>query len=36
VERGQRQLSVEALARLAQVLGLHELAKLLAPYQEGL
>jgi transcriptional regulator with XRE-family HTH domain len=35
VERGQRQLSVEALTRLAQVLGLHELVKLLAPYGEG-
>ena len=35
VERGKRQLSVEALARLAEVLDLHELAKLLAPYREG-
>ena len=35
VERGQRQLSVEALGRLAKVLGLTELAKLLAPYQEA-
>jgi transcriptional regulator with XRE-family HTH domain len=34
VERGQRQLSVESLARLAEVLGLHELVKLLAPYRE--
>ena len=35
VERGERQLSVEALARLAEVLGLTELAKLLAPYREA-
>lgn len=35
VERGERQLSVEALARLAEVLGLTELVKLLAPYREG-
>lgn len=34
VERGERQLSVDALARLAEVLGLSELAKLLAPYRE--
>jgi transcriptional regulator with XRE-family HTH domain len=34
VERGERQLSVEALARLAEVLGLTELATLLAPYRE--
>ena len=34
VERGERQLSVDALGRLAKVLGLGELAKLLAPYQE--
>jgi transcriptional regulator with XRE-family HTH domain len=34
VERGKRQLSVEALGRLAEVLDLHELAKLLAPYRE--
>ena len=34
VERGERQLSVEALSRLARVLGLTELAKLLAPYRE--
>jgi transcriptional regulator with XRE-family HTH domain len=33
VERGRRQLSVEALGRLAEVLGLTELAKLLAPYR---
>ena len=35
VERGERQLSVDALARLAEVLGLTELAKLLAPYREA-
>lgn len=35
VERGERQLSVEALARLAEVLGLTELATLLAPYREA-
>ncbi len=35
VERGQRQLSVEALTRLAEVLGLHELVKLLKPYREA-
>jgi transcriptional regulator with XRE-family HTH domain len=34
VERGQRQLSIEALARLAKVLGLTELTRLLAPYRE--
>lgn len=33
-ERGERQLSVEALARLAKVLGLSELAKLLDPYRQ--
>ena len=32
VERGQASLSVDSLARLARVLGLTELAKLLAPY----
>jgi transcriptional regulator with XRE-family HTH domain len=32
VERGQAQLSVEALARLARVLGLQELTRLLEPY----
>ena len=32
VERGMASLSVDALARLARVLGLVELAKLLAPY----
>jgi transcriptional regulator with XRE-family HTH domain len=35
VERGERQLSVDALLRLAGVLGLNELAKLLAPYGEA-
>ena len=34
VERGQRNLSVEALARVAGVLGLTELATLLAPYRD--
>lgn len=32
VERGEKSLSVESLARLAKVLGLTELAHLLAPY----
>ncbi|MFG2837058.1 helix-turn-helix domain-containing protein [Streptomyces zaomyceticus] len=32
VERGQKQLSVDSLHRLAAVLGLHELASLLTPY----
>ncbi|MQY04124.1 hypothetical protein ACRB68_21750 [Actinomadura sp. RB68] len=32
VERGERQLSVEALQRLAQVVGLHELAANLRPF----
>lgn len=32
VERGERQLSVDALQRVAAVLGLHELAALLLPY----
>jgi transcriptional regulator with XRE-family HTH domain len=35
VERGQRQLSVDALGRLAEVLGLDELVRLLAPYREA-
>lgn len=35
VERGQAHFSVEALTRLARVLGLDELAKLLAPYTNG-
>lgn len=34
VERGERQLSLAALGRLAEVLDLHELVKLLAPYRE--
>jgi hypothetical protein len=34
-ERGERQLSVDALWRLADVLGLCELARLLAPYREA-
>jgi transcriptional regulator with XRE-family HTH domain len=32
VERGQAGVSVEQLKRLADVLGLNELSKLLAPY----
>jgi transcriptional regulator with XRE-family HTH domain len=32
VERGQSSLSVDALCRLAKVLGLRELDKLLTPY----
>jgi transcriptional regulator with XRE-family HTH domain len=35
VERGQARLSVESLARLARVLELKELAKLLGPYTGG-
>jgi len=35
VERGQRALSVDALLRLAQVLGLNELERLLKPYARG-
>ena len=35
VERGERQLSLDALGRLAKVLELHELAKLLAPYLDA-
>jgi transcriptional regulator with XRE-family HTH domain len=35
VERGQKQLSVDALGRLADVLGLRDLARLLAPYREA-
>jgi len=35
IERGRRQPSLEVLARLAKVLDLHELAKLLAPYREA-
>jgi transcriptional regulator with XRE-family HTH domain len=34
-ERGQAGLGMEALARLAQVLGLRELDRLLAPYRNG-
>jgi transcriptional regulator with XRE-family HTH domain len=33
VERGKRQPSVHALARLAEALGLDELARLFAPYR---
>jgi transcriptional regulator with XRE-family HTH domain len=32
VERGQAALSVDALSRIAKVLGLRELGRLLAPY----
>lgn len=35
VERGQRQLSLAALRRLAGVLGLHELERHLALYEHG-
>jgi transcriptional regulator with XRE-family HTH domain len=35
VERGEARLSVDALARLARVLELRELAKLLHPYAKG-
>lgn len=35
VERGQKQLSVEALYRLAVTLGLRELSQLLRPYVDG-
>ena len=35
VERGEKQLSVDALARLAAVLGLRDLSRLLAPYAEA-
>jgi transcriptional regulator with XRE-family HTH domain len=34
VERGERQLSIDSLARLAEVLGLVELVRLLAPYRD--
>jgi transcriptional regulator with XRE-family HTH domain len=34
VERGQASLSVDALARLAAVLDLKDLARLLAPYRK--
>jgi transcriptional regulator with XRE-family HTH domain len=36
VERGMRGLSVESLARLAGVLGLHELEGLLRVHLEGM
>jgi transcriptional regulator with XRE-family HTH domain len=36
VERGQGRLSIESLERLARVLGLTELAKLLQPHVLGL
>jgi hypothetical protein len=32
VELGERSLSIDSLARLAQVLGLRELERLLTPY----
>jgi transcriptional regulator with XRE-family HTH domain len=32
VERGEEGLSIEALIRLAKVLGLHDLARMLWPY----
>lgn len=35
VERGQAGLSLDALARLADVLGLRELSRLLEPYRTG-
>lgn len=35
VERGEKQLSIEALYRLAVVLDLRELAQLLRPYVAG-
>lgn len=34
-ERGERQLSLEALVRVARVLGLRELERLTAPYVKG-
>ena len=34
VERGEARLSIESLARLARVLELRELARLLAPYAD--
>lgn len=33
VERGEKQLSVDSLGRLAEVLGLRDLVRLLAPYR---
>ena len=35
VERGEKQLSVDSLGRLADVLGLRDLSRLLAPYREA-
>lgn len=35
VERGEKQLSIESLYRLANVLELRELAQLLKPYISG-
>jgi transcriptional regulator with XRE-family HTH domain len=35
VERGERMLSLEALVRLARVLGLNELERLTTPYTRG-
>lgn len=35
VERGERALSLDALLRLARVLGLRELERLIAPYARG-
>jgi transcriptional regulator with XRE-family HTH domain len=35
VERGERTLSLDALVRLARVLGLRELEQLAAPYTRG-
>jgi transcriptional regulator with XRE-family HTH domain len=35
VERGERTLSLPALRRLAHVLGLRELERLIAPYSKG-
>jgi transcriptional regulator with XRE-family HTH domain len=35
VERGEKSLSIDALYRLAKVLGLGELAKQLEPYVSG-
>jgi transcriptional regulator with XRE-family HTH domain len=36
VERGERQPSVDAFARISEALGLDELARLLAPYRDVL
>lgn len=35
LERGQRRLSLESLSRLAKVLDLRELTRLLEPYRQG-